>query len=277
VTSADAFFTVKGDRAVSVGGAEALGVLGYKLAHVVARRDGPASFDAVRRLGVGQAGGASDRTARFVLGAIGAADAVSLVHGGGGEDLGGQFAALADGSVDALFVTAPDGDPAILKLMEGGDFKLLPLTAWTSGNAALRFSFLRPAQIRAGTYPGQVEPVETVSAQMVLIGPSSVREAIGAQGPGTTGTAPTQPLPAGTVKQLNAALSSDELTDPTLPIPPALSPELAAPPQRLEADLWGAIVNCVVLILMGYLFYLLVAAPRRARGEPPAVEPARPA
>ena len=69
VTTADAFFMLRGDRAVPVGGAEALGVLGYKLAHVITRRDGPASLDAVRRLGAGQAGGASDRTARFVLGA----------------------------------------------------------------------------------------------------------------------------------------------------------------------------------------------------------------
>ena len=275
VTTADAFFMLKGDRAVPVGGAEALGVLGYKLAHVITRRDGPASLDAVRRLGAGQAGGASDRTARFVLGGIGGVEAVSIVNSEG-EDLGGQFAALTNGSVDAIFATAPEGDPAILKLMEGGDFKLLPLAGWTSGNAALRFSFLRPAQIRAGTYAGQVEPIETVSTQMVLVGPSSVREAIGAQGPVTTGTAPTQPLSPGTIKQLNAALSSDELTDPTLPIPPALSPELAAPPQRLEADVWGAIVNLVVLLVMGYLFYLLVAAPRRARGKPPAAgEPAQ--
>src|SRR3712207_6385183 len=209
VTPADAFFRWRGDRAVPVGGAEARGVLGYKLAHVIPRRDGPASLDAVRRLGAWQAGGTSDRTARFVLGAIGGVEAVSIVNSEG-EDLGGQFAALTNGSVDAIFATAPEGDPAILKLTEGGDFKLLPLAGWTSGNAALRFSFLRPAQIRAGTYAGQAEPVETVSAQMVLVGPSSVREAVGAQGPVTTGTAPTQPLSPGTIKQQNASLSSDE-------------------------------------------------------------------
>jgi glycine betaine/choline ABC-type transport system substrate-binding protein len=275
VVSAEAFFAVEGDRAVPVGGAEALGVVGYKLAHVVTRRNGPATFEDVRRLGVGQSDSASDRTARMVLAAIGGADEVSVVSGGA-DDLGVQFDALIKGLVDALFVMAPDGDPTILTLMESGNFRLLPLAAWTSGNAALRFSFLRPAQIRAGTYAGQVEPVETVSAQMVLVGPSSVREAIGAQGPGTTGTAPTQPLSPGTIKQLNAALSSDELTDPTLPIPPALSPELAAPPQRLEADVWGAIVNLVVLLLMGYLFYLLVAAPRR-EPSPPVSKPVRPA
>jgi glycine betaine/choline ABC-type transport system substrate-binding protein len=276
VVSAEAFFAVEGDRAVPVAGAEALGVVGYKLAHLVTRRNGPASFEDVRRLGVGQSDSASDRTARMVLAAIGRADEVTVV-GGGADDLGIQFDALVKGLVDALFVMAPDGDPTILDLMEGGNFRLLPLAAWTSGNAPLRFSFLRPAQLRAGTYPGQDGPVETVSAQMVLVGPPSEREAIGAQGPVTTGTAPTQPLSAGTIKELNAALGADELVDPALPTPPALRPELAAPPQRLEADLWGAVVNLLVLVLVGYLFYLLVAEPSRARRQPPPGEPARPA
>ena len=39
----------------------------------------------------------------------------------------------------------------------------------------------------------------------------------------------------------------------------------------------GAVVNLLVLVLMGYLFYLLVAEPRRARSRPPPSEPARPA
>jgi hypothetical protein len=276
VVSAEAFFAVRGDRAVPIGNAEALGVVGYKLAHIVTRRNGPASFADIRRLGVGQSASASDRTARMVLAAIGGADEVSVVSGGA-EDLSAQFDALVKGLVDALFVMAPAGDPTILTLMESGNFRLLPLAAWTSGNAPLRFSFLRPAQIRAGTYPGQAEAVETVSAQMVLIGPPSEREAIGAQGPVTTGTAPTQPLSGGTIKALNAALGSNELVDPALPTPPALSPELAAPPQRLEADLWGAVVNLLVLVLMGYLFYLLVAEPRRARRQPPPGEPVGPA
>jgi hypothetical protein len=230
VVSSEAFFAVEGDRAVPAGGAEALGVVGYKLAHIVTRRNGPASLEDVRRLGVGQTDSASDRTARIVLGAIGGAGQVSVVSGGA-QDLDAQFDGLIKGLVDALFVMAPS------------------------------------------TYTGQTEAVETVSAQMLLIGPPSQREAIGAQGPGTTGTAPTQPLSAGTIKELNAALGSNELVDPTLPTPPALRPELAAPPQRLEADLWGAVVNLMVLVLMGYLFYLLVAEPRRARREAASGEP----
>lgn len=271
VVSADAFHALEGDRAVPVGGAEALGVLGYRLAHIVTRMDGPSRLEDVRRLGVGRAGGASDRTARMVLGAIGVAGTVSVVPAGG-EGPEATFDALDRGEVDALFVMAPDGDASILTPMQRGDLRLLPLAAWTSGNAPLRFSFLRPAQIRAGTYPSQTQPIETVSAQMVLIGPPSEREAIGAQGPVTTGTAATQPLSAGTIKALNTASGTGELVDPTLPTPPALRPELVAPPQRLEADAWGAAVNLVVLVLMGYLFYLLIAEPGRARREPSAGE-----
>lgn len=276
VVSAEAFFVTEGDHAVRVEGVEALGVVGYKLAHIITRRSGPASLDDVRRLGVGQTDSASDRTARMVLGAIGRAEQVTVISGGE-QDLGLQLEAMAKGLVDALFVVAPEGDPTLLALLERGDFRLLPLAAWTSGSAPLRFSFLRPAQIRASTYKGQTEPVETVSAQMVLIGPPSEREAIGGQGPVTTGTAATQPLPTETVKQLNAALGTSELVDPALPTPPVLRPELATPRQRLEADSWGAIVNLAVLITVGYLFYLLIAEPRSARRGPPSGESAGPA
>ena len=267
VASADAFFAIQGDRAVPLSGTEALAAVGYKLAHIITRADGPTRLEDVRRLGVGQANSTSDRTARMVLGALDLGQSVSVVTSDS-EDLNLAAEALNRGEVDGLFVMAPDGDTSILTLMQRGGLKLLPLTAWTSGNAALRFSFLRPAQIRAGSYPGQDAAIETVSAQMVLVGPPSEREEIGAQGPVTTGTAATQPLSPTDIRELNRVGGTGELVDPALPIPPALSPELAAPPQRLEADFWGAAINLSVVVLLGFLFYLLIAEPSRTRREP---------
>src|SRR3712207_7323290 len=52
----------------------------------------------------------------------------------------------------------------------------------------------RPPRSTLFPYTTLFRSVETVSTQMVLVGPSSVREEVGAQGPVTTGTAPTQPL-----------------------------------------------------------------------------------
>jgi glycine betaine/choline ABC-type transport system substrate-binding protein/TRAP-type uncharacterized transport system substrate-binding protein len=259
VATSEAFFAVENGAPVRTTSAEALGVLDYELVHLVGRRDGPAALADVRRLGVGQEGAGADRIARMILAGLGTADAVELVHTPAD---GAPFDALRAGEVDAVLVLAPEGEQTVSAALQG-DLRLLPLAAWTEGNAAIRFSFLRPARIPAGVYPGQPAPVDTISTQMVLVGPSSQREAIGAQGPNTVGAAPTQPLAAETVRELNAALGSDELVHPALPTAPALRPALAVEPEGIEIDPWTALVNLVVLVLIGYLFYLLVAKPRQ--------------
>jgi glycine betaine/choline ABC-type transport system substrate-binding protein len=278
VATSEAFFAVDDGQPVRATSAEALGVLGYELAHLITRQRGPASLDEVGTLGVGEEGAGADRIAQMVLAGLGLEDEVSLVKGGA-QDLQAQLEALRKGLVDALLVMAPQGDPTVADTMRSGDLRLLPLGAWTEGNAAIRFSFLRPARIPAGVYPGQTEAIDTISAQIVLVGPSSQREAIGAQGPNTVGAAPTQPLAATSIRQLNEALGSDELVHPALPTAPALRPELATDAEQgITIDPWAALVNLVVLVLIGYLFYLLVAKPRheleRAAGaepQPPSV------
>lgn len=263
VATSEAFFAIDDGQPVRATSAEALGVLGYELAHLITRADGPARFEEVSTLGVGEDGAGADRVAQMVLAGLGLEDEVSLVMVGP-EQPQAQLGALAEGVVDALLVMAPQGDQMVADLMRSGDFRLLPLDAWTEGNAAIRFSFLRPARIPAGVYPDQAEAVDTISAQIVLVGPSSQREAIGAQGPNTVGAAPTQPLAATSIRQLNEALGSSELVHPALPTAPALRPELTTDTEQgITIHPWVALVNLVVLVLIGYLFYLLVAKPRQ--------------
>src|SRR5699024_10076629 len=71
VASADAFFSVEDGQPVLATSAEALGVLDYEVAHLVAAADGPASFAEVTRLGVGEAGAGADRMARMLLAGTG--------------------------------------------------------------------------------------------------------------------------------------------------------------------------------------------------------------
>jgi len=263
VATSEAFFVLEDGQPVRGTGAEALGVVGYELAHLITRGGGPASLEEVRTLGVGEEGAGADRIAQMVLAGLGLEDQVSLVKGGP-EDLRAQFDALRKGLVDALLVMAAEGDQAVVDMMQGANLRLLPLGAWTQGNAAIRFSFLRPARIPAGVYPGQPEAMETISAQIVLVGPSSEREGIGAQGPNTVGAAPTQPLAPTSIRQLNEALGSDELVHPALPTAPALRPVLAADSQQgMIIEPWEALVNLAVIVLLAYLFYLLIAKPRQ--------------
>jgi osmoprotectant transport system permease protein len=285
VTSGDARLAVAGTESfysLEDGGselstsAEALGVVGYRLAHLMAHPAGPGALAEVKRLGVGEAGSASERIARNVLAGLGITG-VELISGPSG-DLKAQAEALGKGLVDAIFVMAPLGDTAVLDITKDGNYRLLSIEGWTDGNAPLRFSFLRPAKVPAETYPGQAEAVETLSTQIVLAGPSSQREAFGAQGPGTTGTAATQPLPDETVRRLAEALGSTEVVDPAAPAAAALRPQLDEGPQPLVADLPTSLVNILATAFLVWILYLLFArSPKTRLKEPPGELHIRPA
>ena len=278
VVGTESFYSLENGSAVLSSQAEALGVVGYRLAHVMTTKGGPGSLAEVKKLGVGEAGSASDRIARNVLEGLGV-NGVQLISGESG-DLKAQVEAMSKGLVDAVFVMAPLSDTSILDIMEKGRYALLPVEGWTEGNAPIRFSFLRPAKVPSGSYPGQFGAVETLSTQIVLAGPSSQREEIGAQGPGTTGTAATQPIPADTVRKLAAALGSTEVVDPAAPVAAALRPALDDGPQPLVADLPTSLINILVTVFLAWLVYLLFArAPKSRRKEPPAdlhITPANP-
>ena len=269
VVGTESFYALADGAAVLASSAEALGVIGYRLAHVMVRDSGAASLAEVKRLGVGEAGSASDLIARNVLAGLDIGG-VQLISGESG-DLKAQVEAMSKGLVDAVFVMAPLGDSAVLDIMEKGSYRLLSVEGWSDGNAPIRFSFLRAAKVPAGTYPGQAGAVETLSTQMVLAGPSSQREAFGAQGPGTTGTAATQPIPADTVRKLAAALGSTEVVDPAAPMAAALRPALDEGPQPLVADLPTSLINILATAFIVWMLYLLFArAPKARRKEPPA-------
>ncbi len=278
VVGTESFYSLEDGAAVLSSSAEALGVVGYRLAHVMVPGSGAASLAEVKRLGVGEAGSASDRIARNVLAGLDI-EGVELISGESG-DLKAQVEAMSKGLVDAVFVMAPLGDSAVLDIMETGRYRLLSVEGWSQGNAPIRFSFLRPAKVPAGTYPGQAGAVETLSTQMVLAGPSSEREAFGAQGPGTTGTAATQPIPDETVRKLAAALGSTEVVDPAAPVAAALRPALEEGPQPLVADLPTSLINILATAFLAWMIYLLFArAPKSRLKELPAdlhITPAKP-
>ncbi len=262
VAGIESFYGLEDGEAKLTTDAEALGVLGYRMVHIVARSK--ASLAEVKKLGVGEAGSSSDRVARMVLAGLERSD-VQLVSGAS-DDLKAQFEAMTKGLVDAIFVMAPVGDTTTLDLMKSGKYRLLPIEGWNQGSAPLRFSFLRAAKVPAGVYAGQNGAIETLSTQVVLVGPPGKREAFGAQGPGTAGTAATQPIPPDTIKSLSNALGASEAVDPAAPVAAALRPVLDEGPQPLVADAATSLVNIAATAFLVWLVYLLVARvpPRRA-------------
>jgi hypothetical protein len=261
ITTADAFFVARDGQPQRRGDVEALGVVGYKLLHLIVPEGGPRSLADIGRLGVGPAGTASDRTARMILAGLGLEGRVELVQAAD-EDLAARAAALRDGEVDGLLVMAPQGDPDVALVLEGAGRRLLGFDAWAQSPAALRFSFLRPARIAAGTYPGMPDAVDTLSVQMVLVGPAARTGQIGERGPQTTGTQTSSALPDAMITRLREAFGKMELVDPALPQAAMLAPQLEERATSIVTDPWTSLVNFLVIVLIVVLFYLLVAEPR---------------
>ena len=242
------------------GGAEAVGVVGFDLAHLIVRRDGgPGSLTDVERLAVGEAGGESERTAEMVLTSLGLIDQIDLVTFAPNDEdaLAGSIEALEDGDVDALFVMAAQGHPRIASLLAEGGSTLRGVPEWQEeGNNLVRFPFLRVARIADGTYEGMSAPVDTIGAQVVLAGPVAGGDPIGTAGPGSSAVGEILPLAEPTIVELNDQLAAGESLDPTIPSASILRPQPKPAPEAINPSPASSITNLIVILVMIYLISL---------------------
>ncbi|MPZ41160.1 MAG: hypothetical protein GEU95_24555 [Rhizobiales bacterium] len=240
-------------------GTEALGVVGYDMAHLIVRSGSDIrSLANVKALGIGAAGSNSERTARMVLTSLGLIDQVELIAvGGGGEAaIDVQAARLRGGELDALFLMAAKGHPKITELLAGGRLHLLPLGEWQDGNNLIRFPFLRVSRIPVGAYPGVREPVDTIGAQVVLAGPAPKGDPIGTAGPGSAAVGEILPLADKSILSLKENLATEELLDPALPSAVILRPQPKQAPAEINPSATQSLVNLIVICAMIYLAYL---------------------
>ncbi len=253
LVGAESFFELKGVFPKPINRAQALGVVGYQMAHLLTRAgDGTRALEDMTRLGVGPENGASQRTARMVLTSLGLADQIELVPG----TLKAQVVKLRQSALDGLFLMVPLGHVELTELMNQGGLKLVSLQEWGQGNNLVRFPFLRLARIPAGTYEGQDNVVETLSTQLVLAGPSPQHQAVGNRGPAIIVGAKTQPISDTAILALNEALGSGEKIDPSLPSAAVLKPTKPLAPEGIETQPAISLTNLVVILVIIYLIYL---------------------
>lgn len=241
------------------GGAEAVGVVGFDLAHLIVRRDGgPNSLTDVVRLAVGEAGGESQRTAEMVLTSLGLIDQIELVTfaSDGGDALAASVEALQGGDVDALFLMAARGHPRIASLLAEDTFMLLGIPEWQVGNNLIRFPFLRVARIASDTYEGMSAPVDTIGAQVVLAGPGASGDALGTAGPISASIGEILPLAKTSILELNKQLAAGESLDPTIPSAAILRPQPKPAPEAMNPSPASSITNLIVILVMIYLISL---------------------
>jgi glycine betaine/choline ABC-type transport system substrate-binding protein len=260
--------------------AQALGVVGYDMAHLITpRASGVRSLADVRTLGVGPEDGSSERVARMVVSSLALVDEVTLEAAGSGEEdpLPAQIRALQDGQLDALFLMAASGHPEIGDLIRDNGLRLLSLPEWQSGNNLIRFPFLRLSRIPADTYEGQDQPIDTIGAQVVLAGPSRSTIPVGSAGPGAAAIGEILPLADKSVLSLNENLAGSEQIDPALPSPAILRPQPRPAAASVSASPAQSFVNLIVILVCVYLAHLYFRKPPRQR-EPSLraqVEPRR--
>jgi glycine betaine/choline ABC-type transport system substrate-binding protein len=263
LAGAEAFFELKGVFPEPITTAEALGVVGYRLAHLLTISDGPDTLTQIKRLGVGPENGASHRTAQMVLTSLGLMDQVELAFD---DDFEAQVVALRQEALDGLFLMVEPGHAALTAQMNQGGLKLAPIKEWGEGNNLVRFPFLRLARIPAKTYQGQAEPLDTLSAQTVLAGPSPQHEAVGNRGPAIIVGARTQPVSDTAILALNKSLEREEKIDPALPSAPVLNPAKASKPGGIEVKPAISFTNLIVILLIIYMIRLFQQeSPRKRR------------
>lgn len=251
---AERFFDSKDGVLRRSGALEAVAVVGSRMVHVVRSGsvDAPVPEDPLSgRMGVQPEDSGAGRIGRDVLAAAGrqpAADAPATT----------LLSQIEEGQLDGALIVVEVGAPLISKALAEGRARLFPLQALSRE----QMPYLRPSRLPANTYEGQVEPLETLAAQIVLAGPRRrpLRNAL-RPGPGSALLVEATPLPIEEVHLLAEATGVAEWPDPVLPVAWTRAGE-GEESVSTNAVL-NTVLNVLVLAFLGWLIALVL--PSRGR------------
>ena len=263
IAGTEAFYTIGDSGPVARDDAQAFAVLGYRTAHLFARSVGAASeLLGMKTIVTDQAGSGSAIVLEMLLGSLGLADSVEVVHEQ--RSLAEQVAGLRNGDHDGVFRMAVQGDRAVKAAMRDGGVQLAALDQWSVEGHTARYSFIRPTTIPSETYPSQFVPVASVSTQYVLASPVQKRQETGEVGPGTAGVAQVVPVGADAVEAIRAALGAADPVDPAVPVHTALAPSIEVVDKSLPFSLDVSIINIVMIAFTIWVLYIcFLPSPRR--------------
>ncbi len=246
VTGAERFFQHGHDGTQREERMEALAVLGSRTLHFLVRTDleGP-----IQNLALAPPESGAGRVGRLVSGLMGVpveltgeADAVIL--------------ALSAGTVDAALIFSELGAAPLMEALDVGGVRIESIPADLADRITLRAPYLRAGRIPAGTYPDQRGPLDTLSAQVLLCGPS--RSLSVPQGAGPALALPTvgRPVSMDRVQRIGRALGVSESPDPVVPSYWSLGRSV-----RMQTDstpeVLDRLLNVFVLGFLAWLAWLL--------------------
>ena len=263
IAGTEAFYTVGDSGPVARGNAQAFAVLGYRTAHLFARSVGATSeLLGMKTIVTDQPGSGSAIVLEMLLGSLGLADSVEVVHEQ--KSLADQVAGLRNGDHDGVFRMAVRGDRSVKSAMEGGGVHLAALDQWSAEGHTAQFSFIRPTTIPSETYASQFVPVASVSTQYVLASPVQKLQETGEVGPGTAGVAHVVPVGADAVEAIRGALGTADPIDPAVPVHTALAPSIEVVDKSLPFSLDISIINILMIVFTVWVLYVcFLPSPRR--------------
>jgi glycine betaine/choline ABC-type transport system substrate-binding protein len=268
VSGSEFFMLGKEGRRVQRGPVDALAPVGFDVMHLLTRPDdGADAWRPGTRLGVGEAGGVTARSAAFVQAGLDAA-AVTLVPSEleGLEAFRSQADQLRAGAIDGLLVMAELGHPLIAGMLAHG-LKLAPLDEWEKRGNRVAFPYLQPVTIPAAAYEGQNAPLASFGSQVVLAAARpDPTEAIGVVGPGSAAIGKTLPVGAGTVARIRAALDVEVRLDPSLPVAAAARQHPPERPASMTPSPFGSFITLTVIVALVFILRLYLIRSRDGAG-----------
>ncbi|PIE19472.1 MAG: hypothetical protein CSA65_02240 [Proteobacteria bacterium] len=227
------------------------GVVGRRLVHLLRRR-GDASSDALAgRLGIPEDDGSAGR----LLGELLRRAQRKVNARGRAAEL---IAKLQRKELDAVLLLASVGEKRLAELIAKASppLALHPLPRLAERDA---FPFLRLGRLPARSYVGQDKPIETLAAQVVLVGPAPGRQVDGVGGPAEALPNRGRPLSRTEERRLVKVLGIGGTPDPLLIGPPGKA--LAAdPPAKSTAK--AIIRRALNLFALAFLAWLMMIAVR---------------
>ncbi|WP_372368816.1 glycine betaine ABC transporter substrate-binding protein [Candidatus Uabimicrobium sp. HlEnr_7] len=234
-------------------GIEAVAAVGYKMCHVVMRKDHSfQSFSDIKSIATDEKGTGSYTMAQVLLKAFQLEDKVKITTG----ELDESFQKLQQKEIDCVVLLLPQKHARLTKLLEKDLYKLFSLDEWKKLNFQFRFPFLRLSRIPKDTYLGQNIPIETLSSQIVLAGPAKKKEFLGDAGPATAIYNKAQPLSNLSILTLNKQLQNEEL-DPILPVAKILQSQTKKRVTSISSY-ESSLANMLVIIAIIYLIFLFL-------------------
>jgi glycine betaine/choline ABC-type transport system substrate-binding protein len=247
VVGAERFFARDGSGAVQrEEGIEAVAVVGNRSVHVLRRAGDGAADPLGGRIGIPAAGGRA-RIAEDMLAAAGLVASAS-------RSTGELLATLSEGGLDAVILAAAPGDIHVNRALRDDGLALASLDGWLTPPRAAALPYLLPGRIPAGTYPGQSEPLASMDAQVLLVGPAPGEAPLGQAGPAAALASRGRPVTRAVALALADATGHMEAPDPALPSAWRRVPGAGDGPRDPRA--FDTILNLLAFAFLGWLAWL---------------------